>query len=64
MDGGVSRGTYVSRYTAQQDHGDHDAEENDDDQRIHETEPMYPWVKYMKIIVPASGLGMVRGWCG
>lgn len=47
---------YVARNTAKEDHRDHDAEEDHDDQRVHQTEPMDTRVKDVKIVIPASGL--------
>lgn len=34
------RNTYISGNTSEENHGYHDAEEHNDDQRIDETEPM------------------------
>jgi hypothetical protein len=47
---------YVSGDSTPQNHGYHDAKENNDDNRIDEAEPMYPGIKNMEIVVPSSGL--------
>jgi len=54
------RAANIARHGAQQDHRHHDAEENHDNQRVDETEPVYTWVKYVKIIIPAGSLNLVE----
>lgn len=47
---------YIPRDTSQENHGYHDTEEHHNDQRVDQTEPVYTWVKDVKVVVPACGL--------
>ena len=47
---------YIARDTSQEDHGHHDTEEYNNDERVDQTEPMYTWVEDMEVIVPARCL--------
>jgi hypothetical protein len=51
---------YVSGDSTPQNHGYHDAKEDNDNNRIDEAEPMYPGIKNMEIVVPSSGLWVIR----
>lgn len=52
--------THISRDRAHKNNGYHDAKENDDHDRVNNTEPVYSWVKNMKVVVPAGSLGDVK----
>lgn len=57
------RNTYVSGNTPKENHGYHDAEEHNDDQRIDETEPMNAGVENMQIVIPTSSLEQSSASC-
>ena len=57
MDRGVgNKWAYISRYATVDDHRNHSAKENDDHERVDQTEPMDTRVKDMKVVVPSSCL--------
>lgn len=50
------RNAYVSRDRAQENDGYHNTEENDDHNRVDNTEPVYSWVENVQVIVPTCSL--------
>ena len=55
---------HISGDSAPQNHGYHNAKEDNNNNRVDETKPMYPWIKNMEIIVPSSCLRMISEFHG
>jgi len=60
---GGGNGTYISGDVPDNDHRNHNAEEDDDNGRVDETEPMDSRVEDVEVIVPASRPGCIRFLC-
>lgn len=57
--------TDITGNTPVQNHRDHNTEEYNDDGRVDETEPMYPRVENVQVMIPACCLvDMVSGVVG
>lgn len=52
--------TYVSRHIPVENHCNHDAQENDNCQRVDQTQPVNTRIKDMQIVIPSSSLKSVK----
>jgi hypothetical protein len=48
--------THITRDRPEEDHGNHNTQEDNNDDRVHETEPMNLFVKDVKVIIPPGCL--------
>lgn len=51
---------HVSRDRAHKNNGYHNAEENDNHDRVNNAEPVYSWVENVQVIVPTGSLRDVK----